>query len=359
MCLVLEMHQSECNPQRLRVEEFPSGNVLPQKFLSMFKDWSLSIRRLRELPTNAGDYENHGKQSCDAFNNSLSILEKRDNAIVIGSGNLIDVPYEQLLEIFGTVSFSDIDVNSTRNTLLSLDSEKSSNIDRLIREDITGVYFNIIKDLDSIFYESLNLEQTLNRIIQKLDGISDETEKIDMNPLATILGKDSYDFVSSSFVSSQLTFAILVNIQTRIKNKYKYELGPVVESTQNKDQQFFISFTKFTNFLISRHFELLAKIIKPEGVLHLSVTPGILYFKRDLSGEIHLIKNGIMLDMPFINVALSLFFTPQNDLNSNWIYVKHNPLNGQDSGEAYQATSIPCKPKLKEGGKIDDWSNLE
>jgi|GEM_PF-7061413 len=271
---------------------------------------------------------------------------------------MIDIPAQQILETFerGT-TFVDIATEQTRKKLLEVERQLQKKVEAIIQEDITGLYSEVIAFIDRQFREGTDLSTILNNISQELNDILSDHNRTDMNPVAEALGRDKYDFVSSSFLISQLGLGIIFYVQQLALEKPNCNLN-ILE--QNNDYLEFKQIAIRLNlYMMGRHFELLAKLLKPNGILHLSATTNSIYFTSDGVGGIIREESKPIIPFELLQSSLPLFFEPQSDLQTSWPYVKQMCTPGNPVGELYTTLSIPCKPKLDENGKkIDDWSKL-
>ena len=270
---------------------------------------------------------------------------------------MIDIPVEQILQTFDKTSFVDVDVNSTRSKLLQTDSTLRPKIDQLIQEDITGLYADITNFIDNEFRTLSDLDTILVSISSKLAEYVNEKISTDMNPVADALGRDKYDFVSSSFLISQLALGVIGYVKNLLI--LKYNINSALLSRFKPWLDFETSAKRLNMHMMARHFELLAKLLKPSGVLHLSATTDAINFSEGEAGNIITQEKKPLIPFELLENVINLFFSPQTDFQTSWQYVKEFCTPSKPIGEFYITLSIPCIPKQDTKGlKVDEWTKL-
>jgi len=178
-------------------------------------------------------------------------------ALLLGVGNGLDIPLQELAEKFDHLTVVELDRESTEKAIKQLPSGLQKKI-RLVVADVTGI---------------------IGEYCEKIDGISNgskgaltffhKAEQMTKNAIENPIGKapdvgNDYAFVSSHLLLSQLGYMPRQYVGNIVRNKFTYSEGV--------DSGFSESYNHLNTHLHEAHIRYLAKSVAPQGIVHFADT---------------------------------------------------------------------------------------
>ena len=225
-------------------------------------------------------------------------------ALLLGVGNGLDIPLQELAEKFDHLTVVELDGKSTEKAIKQLSPDLQKKF-RLVVADVTGI---------------------IGEYCEKIDGISDNSryalsffhkaEQMTKNAIEEPIGRapdvgNDYAFVSSHLLLSQLGYLPRQYAGNIVRNKFTYSEGV--------DSGFLKSYSDLTTHLHKEHIRYLAKSVAPRGTVHFADT----YVGISQTSSTEPERRSFLVVPEVIDAVLKENFTPVKE-ETGWRF-NHTP----------------------------------
>jgi hypothetical protein len=240
----------------------PSAHGVPRETLATFRNMNRLIRANHERW--AENYADHVTNSHAAILGtadralSRTPADKRKRALILGSGNCLDIPLAELTDRFDEVTLVELDHESTEQAVRDLPPANQSKV-KIVAADITGIVGE--------FADKIN--PTLALPIRDFLGRAAEvTQQIDVSNRDLELGED-YTFVCSQLVMTQLASLPNQFLRDAVNKRYDVHLSA---QPGGDDHELFMGIQYLKIMLEIEHIRNLARLAAGDGTVHLADT---------------------------------------------------------------------------------------
>ncbi|WP_419534497.1 hypothetical protein [Endozoicomonas sp.] len=238
----------------------------------------------------------HFVLSRRSIEKAASIPSQKNHAVIMGAGNLTDIPIETLAKTYKKVTLVDIDTSSPRVAISNrLSSEYKSKL-AYMQADLTGVMNQLCL--------------LIRHVVDGLPSPETNTEKEELLALFETRLDEVYrkglsfqgeypnvrgDFVSVSLVLSQLSVLIRDYAQSCFNEKYDFPEIP--DSTRKTAAYDALSDKMQADFL-----DAVVKTVEPEGVVYFGISKSLNidicdnFGQWQQSAQVELVKDETMID---------------------------------------------------------------
>ncbi|WP_333870897.1 hypothetical protein [Desulforamulus putei] len=223
------------------------NNLVGDFFYSVNKD--LINKNTRDT------WHSHRKKTMETiFTASSKIANHTKNIVILGSGSCNDIELEDLVSHFSEIVLIDIDLESTKEAMKSLEISKQRAI-TLLNWDITGLHAKFIPKLIKLVTKI----KDGNQIKKIIEFIQNQIDRLYLPPFPENLSQRGFDITVSPCISSQLFMPIFIEfILNPLQNKY-------VHTSPKKIEQLIMVANLLGRALANQHLLLLTKLTKPGG----------------------------------------------------------------------------------------------
>lgn len=252
-------------------------------------------------------------------------------ALVLGVGNATDIPLAHLANQFDELTLVEVDEESVVKAVEALPIQSQEKIHIKI-EDLTGVSGNIAQRM----IKASQRQKNFDLFVREADNIIRTTDPIDFRE-----GTD-YSFVCSSLVLSQL-YQFPFD-QMRYIASETYDRDDIRSSRYGNDVN--LAFNGFMLKCQAKHFELLQRSIKPDGVIYFADTTSsasILDFNSFTGATFG--DTVEMMHFDFVAEQIRTRF--QYVKGRNWTWTNELPnyeIGGNGAGLLFQVEAFSLKP---------------
>lgn len=230
-------------------------------------------------------------------------------ALLLGVGNGLDIPLQELAEKFDHLTVVELDRESTENAIKQLPPELQKKF-RLVVADITGISGEFCQGLQ----DNTNISKPMDFFI----AAENITNNIVSRAAENIpnVGND-YAFVCSHLVLSQLAVIPEYSIQNTVSGKLGMELYSIPDDVK---ANFPASHQNLIKSLQREHIRYLAKSVTPLGTVHLADTYAQLVYTSPTQRP-----DVVPMVIPkSIDPVIKVNFTPMKEKTTDWIF-NHTP----------------------------------
>ncbi len=236
--------------------------------------------------------------------------EKEKTALILGSGNCLDIPLAELTDRFDKVTLVEIDHQSTEAAVKKLSPEQQQKT-TIIATDITGVVADFAKRMD------LHLNRPMQAFLARAPG---SVAQFDVTGKGLSVGAD-YTFVSSQLVMTQVSSLPILSLREKFFKKYGVHL-----STQpgGADHELIMALQPKTIGLQQEHIRQLARLVAPSGTVHFADTVTLFKYSPFSKEPKRLPVSNPQFIVPVIGEQ----FTSPNPQGDAWLW-NHEPGKSQ------------------------------
>jgi len=260
----------------------------------------------------------------------------KGEALIVGIGNAIDIPFNELAKQFERVTVVELDPTSVTRALGRLEPEQRSKVSVIIG-DLTGSLAKISSAL-----QLLNQSKDLNKSIEAVHKVLPLLKPLTLR----ILQGHKFDYVVSNLVLTQINGLPIHYIRSHLMKLYGERVNQVFLMTDLKASPAGI----MSNAFQQQHLRDLHSWVKEEGKVYFADTFFEVYLLRKAPGAIPqpVSENLFMLQSEVVDLAKKIFqedpaFTQEESM---WTFNRNPPpqqVNGR--GSSMKVLAFLYKPK--------------
>lgn len=314
--------------QKFRTVRFPSGKQPDRALLERFQQENNGIK------TNARKYSTAYREHTN--NSSRFILDSavgiRGKAIILGMGQGIDIPVEDLAKQFDELLVVDIDESTSARKLGTLDPDLQRRF-TLVVEDLTGMLVTLGSRLKLAESQAFSLQLFLSSMAKVWK---------DMDPVLPNFGQD-YSFVCSSLLTTQLASQPHLRFSAIVVQKFDLASG-MIHGREALD--YFTSLTTLANRLHTDHLDLIRGSLLPNGRAYYADTIAeTATIMNPLTGEVLMAGDWKIMAQPhLVNYEIPQRFTVLEE--REWLW-NRKPPTLSSRGSTFSVLAFNLKPLVK------------
>ena len=301
----------EAAPSSYEIEVHPSTKSIPGEVLKYFENMNKSI-----LDQNSEYKELQAVHLAKSRQEILQTAEiacgrapegQPKKALLLGVGNALDIPLQELAERFDHLTVVELDRTSAEQAIKKLSPDLQPKI-KLVVADISGVAGEICNQIENIVDNSDSQTKFFKRATKAINDIKGKVTKSVPN------FESGHAFVCSQLVLSQLLCDSELYIHDIAKNKYG--------ELYNESHDFRQEIENLRLLVHKAHINFLASSVIPQGTVHFADT--FINYGRVANTFIDR-KLELMYNAKDVNKVIEAKFKQMKELTC-WVFDQHKKL---------------------------------